>query len=75
LFLKPGEIVKVDVEIWPTSMVFKKGHRIRLDVQPRDGIGSQSYMHYHADYNTGTNTVYAGGERESYLLLPIIPAR
>lgn len=75
LFLKPGEIVKVDVEIWPTSMVFKKGHRIRLDIQPRDGVGSQSYMHYHADYNTGTNTIYAGGKWESYLLLPVIPAR
>ena len=75
LFLKPGKIVKVDVEIWPTSMVFRKGHRIRLDIQPRDGVGSQSYMHYHADYNTGTNTIYAGGERESYLLLPVIPAR
>jgi putative CocE/NonD family hydrolase len=75
LYLKPDEIVKVDVEIWPTSMVFKKGHRIRLDVQPRDGIGSQGYMHYHADYNTGTNTIHAGGEYESYLLLPVIPAR
>jgi hypothetical protein len=31
-------------------------------------------MHYHADYNTGTNTIYAGGDKESYLLLPIIPA-
>jgi hypothetical protein len=31
-------------------------------------------MHYHADYNTGTNTVYAGGEMHSHLLLPIIPA-
>ncbi len=74
LYLTSGEIVKVDVEIWPTSMVFKQGHRIRLDIQPRDGVGSQSYMHYHADYNTGTNTIYAGGERESYLLLPVIPA-
>ncbi len=73
LYLKPGEIVKVEVEIWPTSMVFKKGHRIRLDVQPRDGVGSQGYMHYHADYNTGTNTIYAGGEYELYLLLPVIP--
>jgi predicted acyl esterase len=73
-YLKPDEIVKVDVEIWPTSMVFKKGHRIRLDVQPRDGIGSQGYIHYHADYNTGTNSIYAGGEYESYLLLPVIPA-
>lgn len=75
LFLKPGEIVKVDVEIWPTSMVFKKGHRIRLDIQPRDGVGSQGYMHYHADYNAGTNTIHSGGKYESYLLLPIIPAR
>jgi uncharacterized protein len=75
LYLKSGEIVQVHVEIWPTCMVFKKGHRIRLDVQPRDGFGSQSYLHYHADYNAGTNTVYAGGERESYLLLPVIPSK
>jgi uncharacterized protein len=75
LYLSPGEIVEVQVEIWPTSMVFRKGHRIRLDVQPRDGVGSQSYMHYHADYNTGTNTVYAGGDKPSYILLPVIPAK
>jgi putative CocE/NonD family hydrolase len=74
LYLKPGEIVKVDVEIWPTSMVFKKGHRIRLDVQPRDGVGSQGYMHYHADYNSGRNTIHSGGQYESYLLLPVIPS-
>ena len=74
LYLTPGEAVPVDVEIWPTSMVFKRGHRIRLDVQPRDGVGSQGYLHYHADYNVGTNTVYAGGDREAFLLLPVIPA-
>ena len=73
LFLEPGEVVEVQVEIWPTSMVFRKGHRIRLDVQPRDGTGSAGYMHYHADYNTGSNTIYAGGERQSFLLLPVIP--
>ena len=74
-YLVPGEPVKVDVEIWPTSMVFRRGHRIRLDIQPRDGVGSAAYMHYHADYNTGTNTIYSGGDRESYLLLPVIPPR
>jgi putative CocE/NonD family hydrolase len=73
LYLNPGEIVQVQVEIWPTSMVFRKGHYIRLDVQPRDGVGSAGYLHYHADYNTGSNIIYAGGERESYLLLPVIP--
>ena len=75
-WLTPGEVVRLDVEIWPTSMVFRKGHRIRLDVSPRDGIGSAPYTHYHADYNAGAaNTVYVGGNRASYLLLPVIPAR
>ena len=73
LLLNPDEVVPVQVEIWPTSMLFKKGHRIRLDVQPRDGLGSIHYTHYHADYNTGANTIYSGGDRESYLLLPVIP--
>jgi putative CocE/NonD family hydrolase len=73
--LEPGTPVRVDVEIWPTSMVFKKGHRIRLDIQPRDGIGSAPYTHYAADYNSGTNTIFTGGARASYLLLPVIPRR
>ena len=72
-FLRPGEIVRLEVEIWPTSMVFKKRHRLRLDIQPRDGVGSAPYTHYSADYNTGTNTIHAGGNHASYLLLPIIP--
>ena len=66
----PAKPVRVEVEIWPTCMVFKKGHRIRLDIQPRDGIGSAPYTHYAADYNSGTNTIFAGGARASYLLLP-----
>ena len=73
--LQPGEVVRLDLEIWPTSMVFKKGHRLQVDVQPRDGIGSAPFTHYHADYNTGANTVYSGPGRESYLLVPIIPPR
>ncbi|HET7201177.1 MAG TPA: CocE/NonD family hydrolase [Burkholderiales bacterium] len=71
--LAPGEIVRLEVEIWPTCMVFRKGHRIRLDVQPRDGVGSYPYTHYSADYNTGTNTIHAGGSHASYLLLPVVP--
>jgi hypothetical protein len=54
-------------------MVFHKGHRIRLDIQPRDGAGSVPYTHYSADYNTGVNTIHSGGDRASYLLLPVVP--
>ena len=75
-WLKDGEVVECDVEIWPTSMVFKKGHRIRLDISPVDGHGSLYFTHFHADYNQGArNTVYAGGARSSYLMLPIIPPK
>jgi predicted acyl esterase len=56
-------------------MVFRKGHRIRLDIQPRDGVGSAPYTHYCADYNTGTNAIFTGGGRASYLLLPVIPKK
>ena len=73
-WLKPGEIVECEVEVWPTSMVFRKGHRIRLDIGPKDGTGSSHFTHYHADYNAGAdNTIHAGGSKASYLLLPIIP--
>jgi hypothetical protein len=75
-WLKSGEIVECRVEIWPTSMVFKKGHRLRLDIGPRDGVGTMHFGHYHADYNSGAeNTIYSGGEKVSYLLLPVIPPK
>lgn len=75
-WLEPDQVVACDVEIWPSCMVFRKGHSIQLDVQPRDGVGASVYRHYPADYNIGArNTVHAGGEYDSYLLLPIIPEK
>jgi hypothetical protein len=56
--------------------VLKKGHKLRVDIQPRDGVGSAPYTHYHADYNAGAiNTIYSGGDKPSYLLLPVIPSK
>ncbi len=75
-WLAPGVPVECEIEIWPTGMVFRKGHRVRLDVQPRDGVGAAPYTHYPAAYNTGgMNTIHTGGRTPSYLLLPIIPPR
>jgi predicted acyl esterase len=74
--LKPGEIVECQVEIWPTSMVFRKGHKLRLDLSPADGVGTQHFTHFHADYNAGAETtIHSGGDKQSYLLLPIIPPK
>jgi predicted acyl esterase len=73
-WLKPGEAVECQVEVWPTSIVLKKGHKLRLDIGPGDGVGTQHFTHYNADYNAGaSNTIYAGGDKASYLLVPLIP--
>ena len=34
--LKPGEVVRLDVEIWPTSIVVPAGHRVALTVRGKD---------------------------------------
>jgi predicted acyl esterase len=75
-WLETDQVVECQVEIWPTSMVFARGHRIRLDITPRDGHASGHFTHYNADYNAGaTNRIHSGGGRPSWLMLPIIPAK
>ncbi|MDB5558400.1 MAG: peptidase, partial [Enterovirga sp.] len=36
--LTPGEVVELDIEIWPTSIVVPKGHRVGLSVRGRDYV-------------------------------------
>ena len=74
-WLEPGVPVHLFIEIWPTSIVFAVGHRLRLDIQPRDGVGSAPYTHFNGDYNNGSNTLHFGGRFDSYLLVPIIPEK
>ncbi len=54
-------------------MVFEEATASASTSSRATASAAPSYMHYHADYNTGTNTIYAGGDKESYLLLPVIP--
>ena len=67
--LEPGEVVPVEVEIRATSMIFQKGSRIRVDVLPHDN------QQYFAVYHLGSNTIHTGGDRASYILLPIVPPK
>jgi predicted acyl esterase len=74
LWLEPNVPVECQVEIIPTCIVLKKGHQLRVDIQQQDGFGSAAFTHFHNDYNEGAfNTIYAGGDKDSYLLLPVIP--
>lgn len=75
--LQPGVPVALDIEIWPTSMVFAAGTRLLLEV------GGHELTHSHFVHDdpqdrpravfAGKNTIHTGPHQSSYLVLPIIP--
>jgi putative CocE/NonD family hydrolase len=70
--LEPGKIYKFEIEIWPISNVFKKGHRIRIDLAPGDStVFDAPFWHYYG-VKMGADTIYHDAEHPSHLLLPII---
>jgi putative CocE/NonD family hydrolase len=72
--LRDGEVVPVEVEIIPNTGLVRKGHRIRLDIQPHTGIGHGNRHAYDASYHDGAqNTIVTGPEHASYVQLPVLP--
>jgi predicted acyl esterase len=72
----PGEPVALDIEIWPTSVVLPRGHRLVLEVGSHDDPRS---TFQHSDprdrVQAGRVTIHTGGGFDSHLLLPVIPPR
>ena len=77
--LRPGEVAAITVEAFPSSNLFKRGHRVRVDVS------SSNFPHFDVNPNTGAetdgirrvarNTLYVDDRRPSHVVLPIIPPR
>ena len=78
--LTPGDIVRINITLYPTSNVFVAGHRIRLD------ISSSNFPRFDVNPNTGEplglsrrqviadNTIFHDSECPSHIVLPVIPA-
>jgi len=78
-FLEPGKAYEFEIEMYPTSLVFQRQHRIRLDVS------SSNFPRFDVNPNTGEplnsnrrlqvaeNTIYNDSDHPSQLLLPIVP--
>ncbi len=76
--LATGEIAEIIIEPMPTSNLFKKGHRIRLD------ISSSNFPRFDVNPNTGEpegkalrkqiaiNTVHTSQQHASHIVLPIV---
>jgi putative CocE/NonD family hydrolase len=75
----PGKIYEYKIDMWATSNVFLKGHRIRLEVS------SSNFPRFDRNLNTGkpastdstfvkaTNTIYHDAAHPSALVLPVVP--
>ncbi|MEV7896897.1 CocE/NonD family hydrolase [Streptomyces cyaneofuscatus] len=72
--LSPGEIVDVEIELLPVGLTFHPGEQLRLVVSSRSLLGTM--MPGNRAYTTphgGRHIVHTGGDRASYLQLPVKP--
>jgi putative CocE/NonD family hydrolase len=77
--MAPGEVYGFHVKLDPCCNVFKKGHRIRVDVS------SSNFPRFDVNPNTGeppnnhrrtitaTNTIYHDAGHPSHIVLPLVP--
>ena len=73
--LKPGEVVPVEIEIWPSGTRFEAGSTLRLVVQGRDvyRYPLPNVMPLHENgVNAGTHVLHVGGGHDAHLLIPTL---
>ena len=73
--LKPGEIVPIDIQIWPTGLKFKAGEKLRIVLAGYDYMGHPlpggEATRFVPDSH-GTYVIHTGGQYDSFLSIPII---
>ncbi|MBI4624406.1 MAG: peptidase, partial [Verrucomicrobia bacterium] len=73
-----GETMRYVIRMGPTSIQFRKGHRLRLDVTSSDFPNYDRNHNTAADQNVDARlvpaeqTVFHGGARASRLVVPVI---
>jgi predicted acyl esterase len=75
LKLTPGEIVPVEIEIWPSGTIFHPGDTLRVLIQGSDIRKYDKqwamYCRHEITVNQGQHVIYSGGEFDSHLLVPV----
>ena len=71
--LKPGEIYAFDIEVLPIAYVFKKGHRIRLELANGDSPATDGvFSHPYHPTQMGSDTIHHDTAHASCIMLPVI---
>lgn len=74
--LRHGEVVPVEIELIPNTGLVRAGQRLRIDIQPYDGVAHGMHHAYDVTYHAdAVNTVHTGPSRAGYVQLPIVPRR
>ena len=87
--ITPGQVYKLNIDVWATSNVFKKGHTLRLEISSSNfprfdrnlNTGRNRYLKASEDINSeqplrsATNVIYHDAEHPSALVLPVVSAR
>ncbi len=77
--LEPDRVYEFTIEVPPTSNLFAKGHRIRLDVAssnfPRFDVnyGTMDPPWERRRHVTADNRIYHEPQRASHVVLPVVP--
>ncbi|MEO0606229.1 MAG: CocE/NonD family hydrolase, partial [Myxococcota bacterium] len=71
--LTEGEVVELAVEIYPHATLFRAGETLELTIAGHELVRTRPLVK-DFDGNRGTHVVHAGGDRASYLLVPVLPS-
>ncbi|MFE6933520.1 CocE/NonD family hydrolase [Streptomyces sp. NPDC057699] len=70
--LSPGEVVDIEIDLLPVGLTFHPGEQLRFVVSSRSLLGTM--MPGNREYipaNSGKHIIHTGGDRASYLQLPV----
>ncbi len=74
--VRTGEKLPVEIEILPSSTLFREGDKLRLIIQGHDLYAPSDkgpVMNHGPLRNAGEHTLRTGGRYDAHLLVPIIP--
>jgi predicted acyl esterase len=76
--LKPGAITPLDIDLWSTSVIFNRGHRLRVHVtsssapgfDPNPNTGEAFRSSHHQQ--PARNTIHLDPRHPSHVILPVV---
>ena len=78
VLLEPGRVYPVEIDLWSTSLILDRGHRLRVAISssnsPRFEPNPNTAAAFRTDNQTviAHNTVYLDRDRHSHILLPVV---